>query len=225
MALLGRGILAFWHDIAPGGDAEFNHWHVSEHIPERIGVPGFLGCRRYLAVSEGPRYFYFYETETVETLASPPYLARLNDPTPWTQRVLPLFRNTSRTACRVTRSLGQGIGGAVATLRLGPVAGKEEELRAWLSGTALPDLVERPGVVGAHLAEAEIAATRVPTQERTLRPQEDQVARWIVIVEGTETQTVERACRDHLSAEALGRRGAGRDTTLGVYRLVYCLSR
>ena len=33
MALVGNAILAIWNDIAPGGDAEFNHWHIREHFP------------------------------------------------------------------------------------------------------------------------------------------------------------------------------------------------
>ena len=225
MGLLGTGILAIWNDVAPGGEAEFDHWHTREHVPERVGVAGFLRGRRYVAVSGSPKYFTLYETETVATLASPAYLARLNDPTPWTLRALPLFRNTIRTACGVTRTLGNGVGGALATLRLGPVAGREEELRAWLAGTTLPALVERPSLVGAHLAEADLRATTVPTKERKLRAQEDEVARWVVLVEGIETDTLESACRDHLSPEALGRRGASPETALGVYRLLYCLAR
>ncbi len=225
MGLLGKGILAFWADIAPGGEAEYNHWHSREHIPERVGIAGFLRGRRYVAVSGSPKYLMFYETETVETLASPAYLARLNDPTPWTRRMLPLFRNNNRTVFRVTLSLGQGVGGAMATLRLGPLGDREEELRAWLTGTTLPALTERPGVVGAHLGEADLSATRVPTEERKLRDREDEVARWVVLVEGADGEAVETACRDHLSPEALGRRGASPETALGVYRLLYCLSR
>jgi len=225
MGLLGTGILAIWNDVAPGGDAEFNHWHTQEHVPERVSVPGFLRGRRYVAVSGSPKYFTLYETETPETLASPAYLARLNDPTPWTRRALPLFRNTIRTACRITLSLGGGVGGVMTTLRLGPAAGREEELRAWLSGTTLPALIERPGIVGTHLAEADLAATKVPTEERKLRDREDEVARWVLLVEGIETDAVESACRHHLSPEALGRRGAAGDTAVGVYRLLFCLSR
>lgn len=225
MGLLGDGILAIWNDIAPGGDAEFDLWHTREHVPERVAVPGFLRGRRYAAISGGPRYFTLYETETVGTLASPPYLARLNDPTPWTRRALPLFRNTIRTACRITRSLGDGVGGALATLRLGPRAGREEELRAWLTATTLPALIERPGLVGAHLCEADLPATRVPTEERALRAREDEVAPWIILVEGTEIEGVESACRDHLTPEALGRRGASPETALALYRLLFCLSR
>ncbi|MFQ5828333.1 MAG: hypothetical protein ACE5JD_04145 [Candidatus Methylomirabilia bacterium] len=225
MALLGAGILAIWNDIAAGGDAEFNHWHTREHFPERLGVAGFLRGRRYLAVNGSPTYFTLYETETVETLAGPAYLERLNHPTPWTRRVLPLFQNTNRTACRVTLSLGLGVGAAVATLRMGPVPGREDEVRAWLTATALPELVERPGLVGAHLGEADLSATRVPTEERTLRSQEDEIARWVILVEGIEAGGVEAACRDLLNPGALARRGASLDSALSVYRLLYCLAR
>jgi hypothetical protein len=225
MALLGSGVLAIWNDIAEGGDAEFLHWHTSEHIPERVGVPGFLRGRRYVAVSGRPRYFTLYETESAATLASPAYVARLNDPTPWTRRTLPLFRNTRRTACRITRSLGQGVGGVLATLELGPAAGRADELRAWLTGTALPGMVERPGMVGAHLCEADVEATQVKTEEKQLRDRPDELARWVVLLEAIGSEVLERATGEALNPDALARRGAAPDAALAVYRLQYCLAR
>lgn len=225
MGLLGKGILAIWNDIAAGGDAEFDRWHTREHVPERVSVPGFLRGRRYLAVSGSPRYFILYETETVEVLAGPAYLARVNDPTPWTRRVLPLFRNTTRTACRVTLSLGQGIGGALATVRLGSLLERENEVRGWLSGTALPALIEQPGFVGVHFAEADLSATNVPTAERKLRGQEDEVIHAVVLVEGTEPEAVERACRDGLSEEIIRQHGSRPQVAINLYRLTYALGR
>lgn len=70
--------------------------------------------------------------DTVSTLASPACVERLNDPTPWTRGSLALFRNTKRTACRVSETLGIGIGGVLATFELGPVPGRDEQLPAWL---------------------------------------------------------------------------------------------
>lgn len=225
MGLHGAGVLAIWNDVVPDGEAEFNHWHTLEHVPERLGIPGFLRGRRYQAVSGSPKYFTLYEAETVETFAGEAYLARLNDPTPWTRRALPLFRNTNRTACRVTRSLGLGVGAILATLRLAPMPGREEELRAWLTGTALPELASRPGLVGAHLLEAELSATRVPTSERKLRDRDDEVAAWALLLEGLEAEGVETVSRELVSREALSRRGASPEPILGVYRLLYCLAK
>src|SRR4029453_7975918 len=93
LPLAGSAVLASWNDIAPGGDAEFDHWHTTEHIPERVSVPGFLRGRRYNAIAGNPTYFTLYETDTVAVLQSPAYLARLNAPTPWTAKCIQLFRN------------------------------------------------------------------------------------------------------------------------------------
>ncbi|HKZ06900.1 MAG TPA: hypothetical protein VJU81_15665 [Methylomirabilota bacterium] len=225
MALLGGAVLAIWNDIAPGGDAEFDHWHISEHIPERVGVPGFLRGRRYNAVTGSPRYFTLYETETVATLQSAPYLARLNAPTPWTTKCIQLFRNNRRTACRTTLSLGAGEGGALATLELGPRSDGEATLRSWLTVTALPAVAARPGIVGAHLAEADVQMTVVRTAEKKLLDAPDTLARWVVMVEGVTAEAVERVCADLLDAEHLTRHGAAGDGSLAVYRLVFSLRR
>ena len=99
MALLGDGLLAIWNDIDPALEAEFTHWYLSEHFAERVGIPGFLRARRYVAAAPGPgpEYAALYETETADVLASPAYIARLNDPTPLTTRMLAQFRNTIRS--------------------------------------------------------------------------------------------------------------------------------
>lgn len=226
MTLRGGAVLAIWNDIAPGGEAEFDHWHTREHVPERVGIPGFLRGRRYEALAGAPRYFTLYETESAATLAGSAYLERLNNPTTWTRRALPLFRNTRRTACRVTLSLGEGIGGALQTLELGPARGREEELRGWLTGTALPTVSARPGVVGAHLCEADMAATaaKAKTDEASLGHRPDDMARWVILVEGLDRDTVAGACRDFLSAETLTRHGAAPDIAAAAYRLTYSLS-
>ena len=220
MTLAGRGVLAFWHDVAPGGDAEFDHWHLREHIPERIAVPGFLRARRYVTLDAAPKYFYFYETESLETLRSPAYLARLGDPTAWTRRTMPLVRNNKRTACRVVTSQGEGVGGVIATLQLGPRPGHEEELRSWLTGTALPGAAQRPGIVASHLLEGDAGvSTAARSDEKKLLEKPDELVRWVALIEGIDPAGPEAACRDLLGAEALARRGASDDVALGFYRL------
>ena len=71
------------------------------------------------------------------------YLNRLNNPTPWTQRVPPtFFRDTSRGICRVKLSLGVGQGGWMLTLRFGAAEGREAELEKYLRHVALPPLAD-----------------------------------------------------------------------------------
>ena len=218
--MAGEGVLAFWHDVAPGGDGEFDQWHLREHIPERLAVPGFRRARRYTTLGAPPRYFYFYETESLDTLQSPGYLARLADPTPWTRRSMPLVRNNIRTACRVVATWGAAIGGVVATLQLGPRSGHEEELRSWLTTTALPGAIEHVGIVAGHLLEGDAGvSTAARSDEKKLLATPDALVRWVVLVEGIDPDTVEATCRDLLGPETLARHGGADGTTSGLYRL------
>ncbi|HWN14434.1 MAG TPA: hypothetical protein VNU02_11260 [Candidatus Dormibacteraeota bacterium] len=220
MTMAGEGVLAFWHDVAPGGDGEFDQWHLREHIPERLAVPGFLRARRYATLGAPPRYFYFYETESLDTLQSPAYLARLADPTPWTRRTMPLVRNNIRTACRVAATWGAAVGGVIATLQLGPRAGHEDELRSWLSTTALPGAAEHPGIVASHLLEGDAGvSTAARSDEKKLLATPDALVRWVVLVEGIDAAAAEATCRDLLSPETLARHGGADGATLGLYRL------
>ena len=222
MPLLGEGALVIWNDVAPGSDGEFNHWHIKEHMPERLAVPGFLRGRRYTADSDYPRYFTLYETASVETLGSAPYLARLNAPTHWSREVFPLWRNSIRTACRVTASLGQGMGGCVASVEFGSEPRRDEELRAWLTELVLPRLVERPDVVGAHLCEADAVVSQIATEEKQDRGGSDALVRWVVLVEGSAAEPVAAVCHEYLAMELLRQRG-GIAGWSGVYRLAYVL--
>ena len=134
-------------------------------MPERLGVPGFLAGRR--AVDWGlahQRWFTLYETRTLEVLSSDDYRARLNNPTHWTTRNQPYFRNFARSACITSASTGRSIGGALATVRVnmaqGGLTGFEAEAEKLAHRIAALD-----GVVGAHLGVAALDTTRVKTRE------------------------------------------------------------
>ena len=219
-----HGVLAIWNDVDPNGEDDFNAWYTREHIPERVAVPGFLRGRRYVAVDADLKYCAFYETASLGVLASPAYLERLDNPTEWTRRVMPSFRNMNRSACRLTRTLGIGEGGAVATLRLAPRPGREHTLRTWLGDTSMPELLEQPGLVAVHLMESDPAASRPPTRERELRGGEDQVSDWVLLVEGTGPDELRAACEPQFSSEQLDTHGAAPGAVLGTYRLLYALS-
>ncbi len=99
--------MAFWADIDAGYTPRFQEWHNCEHIPERISIPGFNVGRRYRGRGDGPDFLMFYETDTASVFASEAYLARLNDPTPWTQESLPHFQNPSRNIYSLAAGAGQ----------------------------------------------------------------------------------------------------------------------
>jgi len=225
MSLAGQGVVAIWNDITPEGRADFYEWHNREHMPERVGIPGFRRGRRYVALAGAsggrPEFFTLYETDSPEVLAGADYLDRLNHPTPWTQRAIAQFRNLARSLCRVALSLGTGQGGMIMTLRYDVAAGREEEQRRLLAHRILPALVDRPGIVGVHLCLADRAASGIETEEKKGRAKA-LIPNWVILVEGGgEVALLEAACREMLAAETLLAAGAAEPVERGLYRLEY----
>src|SRR5260370_6204046 len=98
---------------------------------------------------------------------------------------MPLVRNNIRTACRVVATWGSAVGGVIATLQLGPRAGHEDELRSWLSTTALPGAAEHPGIVASHLLEGDAGvSTAARSDEKKLLATPDAIVRCVVLIEG-----------------------------------------
>ena len=115
----GAGYLAIWSDLAPSDETDWMHWITREHAAERVGVDGFLACRIFRALGTAAnRYFILYELKQPEIVGSPQYLARLNAPTPWSQRTMPRLQNFARGGGRVVASSGIGQAGVLAVLRL-----------------------------------------------------------------------------------------------------------
>ncbi len=229
MALLGHGALVIWRAVTPEAEEDALRWHNTEHMPERLGVPGFLRGRRYLGTAPPRHYIDFYETESVEIIRSAPYLERLNNPTPWTQRVLPHFRDTFRIGCRVALSRGRGLGGAMVTVRLRPAPGRADELRAWLTGPGLTASGEPAGVVGVHLLETVPEVTRVRTAEGKLKGGEvgatEEPWPWVVLAECTDAEVAGALAAGPLHPGRLPDHGAGDDSIAGTYRLQFSLGR
>jgi hypothetical protein len=168
VALAGTGAIAIWNDITRDGRDDFYAWHVHEHIPERVAVPGFLRGSRYRAAAAdtSPEFFTLYEIRDPGIATSAPYLARLNAPTDWTRRATAHFRNTSRALTRVVRSEGAGTGGALATARFPETDEGQAALRAAMAGTALlADIARLPRVAAAHLCATDSAASAARTAE------------------------------------------------------------
>lgn len=218
MSLAGMGIVAIWHDLVPEARDDFHEWHNREHMPERVGIPGFRRGRRYVAISGTPEYFNLYEADSAEVLSGQDYLGRLNAPTPWTQRVVPHFRNVARSICRVAYTQGVGSGGVMLTLRFAVEPARREGLVDTLRRTVLPPLVYRKGVTGLHLALADDAASNIETTERKARASATLVPSCVALIEGIAVPDVEGAAQPLVAA--LRTHGAD-GVDQAVYRLEY----
>ena len=94
----GTGLLMVWSDIDAEFEAEFNRWYDDEHLPGLASVPGTVRARRYRNRDGSPRYHACYDLVEPGTLGSPRWLAVRA--TPWSARMRPAFRNTTRTLFR-----------------------------------------------------------------------------------------------------------------------------
>lgn len=213
MSLLGTGAVAIWHDIAPEGRDMFYDWHGTEHMPERLGIPGFRRGRRYIAIDADLEFFNLYEAQSDAVLRSDDYRSRLNNPTPWTVKTVQHFRSVARSICRVEASEGRAEGGLVATLRY-DVPDADEAAVVTRLKTGLAPLLKTAGVAGAHLLIADREASSERTAEQKARGGSNAVPRHILIVEGWGDETPFLAAVKH-GVAALGVTAPGR---LGFYR-------
>jgi len=218
MSLAGLGVVAIWHDLVPEARDDFHEWHNREHMPERVGIPGFRRGRRYVAISGAPEYFNLYEADSPETLAGQDYRNRLNSPTAWTQRVVPSFRNVARSLCRVAFTNGVGSGGVMLTLRFAIDSAHRDGTADALRRRLLPPIAYRKGIAGVHLCLTDEAASGVETAEERARGATTLVPSWILLIEGNAVPDVDAAAEDLAPAlKAHGATDAGR----AIYRLEF----
>lgn len=175
MTLRGSAFLALWNDVEPDRDAEYQDWHAVEHVPERVGIAGFLAGRRYRAAG-GPghaqAYFTLYELATLDALLGPAYAEVVQHPTGWSRGLRPSLRSVVRRACRTLASAGVGSAAALGVFRIesrGGLAGADPRLHAVARAVVGP-LAGTRGIVSAHLGLADEAAVAShPFQDATFQ--------------------------------------------------------
>jgi hypothetical protein len=93
---MSRGLLLTLTEPPPAMEEEFNAWYDSEHIPERLAIPGFRSARRWVC---NGTYLATYELDSPEVLQSKPYLEKFRNQTPWSRRCLGKCLTFKRWAC------------------------------------------------------------------------------------------------------------------------------
>jgi len=69
-----KGFLLVTMQPPPAFEEEFNAWYDTEHLPERLAVPGFETALRFVCISGHPRYLAMYDLAHSQVLDSPEYL-------------------------------------------------------------------------------------------------------------------------------------------------------
>jgi hypothetical protein len=174
----GHDVLAIWNDVDPAHEAEYHRWYWEQHLPERLSIPGFLSAYRYQAVEGSPKFFTWYFVRDIEVLRSPRYLERLGNPTDWTRRIMPSFRNMTRCACRLALDEGRGVGGTVVVARIRAAVEDARKQATRVAHQAASDLLASagaPGVTRFQLWDTDREISDQRTPEQALRGGPDQL--------------------------------------------------
>lgn len=197
-AAAGKAAVTMWWDVPRDVQPEWEEWHTYEHMPERLAIPGFVRGTRWIALSGEPSYFVLYEAAELAAITSGPYVERLNNPTPWSRKMMPHHHNMVRGHCLLRSSHGGGMPYALATIRFSP-------------GGDIPQLPSGKGVTGVQLLQSQ-PMPRAPTTEQKIRGGDASVD-WVLLIGGYDARAVERmAMTLPLSS-----------VSVGLYRISYSL--
>lgn len=115
---LGPAFLALWNNISDVDRRhEYEQWHVFEHVPERVALPGFLSADRYRSNGADQGYFTVYHLDGLTALESSPYRDVFTNPTPWSARMRPVLSDFYRLPCLLSGSIGTGRAPCMSTVR------------------------------------------------------------------------------------------------------------
>ena len=149
MGLLGGGF-----DFSAADEEEFNAWYDTEHVPERLRIPGFINAVRWIGADEPTVSLALYDLESLDVLRKPEYHAvSPQNFSPWAQRLL------VRKCRRILRFNAEQIG----TRKIAPDDAKgllvfttnvdpqvEAEFNEWYDAEHIPRLAALPGVLMAR---------------------------------------------------------------------------
>jgi hypothetical protein len=218
MPLAGKGMLLTSMNIDPAHEAEFNRWYDREHLLERVAIEGFLEARRYVAHSGNPKYLCLYSTKTFDVLDSPAYRKALTNPTEWSNTTLPRFKNMIRAIARITVSRGQGRGAVLGIIRLRPLAGSEDGLRAALREKFDPEKLD--GIVSMHLIESDRTLSKPITDDPKVA--DPGSGDWFILIDGTEVDAISAVIGARFTGSAAF--GSAAQISSGIYKLMWDLA-
>lgn len=211
----GAGALGVWHGVVGEHQREAEDWYNREHHAERVAIAGFLRARRYVNQGTGPRYFSRYDVGDVSVLASPGYLSALDNPSPWSQKIFPHYRNTVRGAFVVSSRAGEADGGYLVSLRFGDGARALDAALAAALRDALPKLTRCIGVLGVELWQCDAGVTTYRSKEKQLRGEGEPFPAAALLVDASRPDLAADAVAEVLPANLLA------TAAVDTYQLVF----
>ncbi len=163
------GILVPVIDFAGFAEDEFNDWYDLEHIPERLRVPGFVACHRWISAANPTISVATYELETIDVLKSAAYNAAGNHAgggknlSVWSKRVTQRVKTVMRFEGTQLSAAGSSDPKVAPALLLNAMSIPPEhdhEFNEWYETEHIPALAAVPGFLCARRYRGTEAATQ-----------------------------------------------------------------
>ena len=152
MAQLGALIAVLdFHGVAID---EFNAWYDTEHIPERLRVPGFLSAQRWLSADGQPLSIVTYDLRALNVLASPPYRAIAGENfSPWSKHVIGACKRFWRYEAEQIfpgNLIAPTDAGGMLYFSMNVKSDAEDEFNRWHDTEHVVNVSKVPGVLAAR---------------------------------------------------------------------------
>jgi hypothetical protein len=95
MAREHEGLLVVRVDVRAEDEDELNRWYDTEHIPDRLAVPGFRSAARFRSIEHPGRYLAVYELDDPSAVATPEYLGQ--PMSPWATSLMARWTSWERS--------------------------------------------------------------------------------------------------------------------------------
>lgn len=159
---MGKGFLAIWSDVDSADETDYLHWLTREHVQERLSIEGFRSARVFRAEAESAaRFLIIYRLADPSVVGSADYLARLNAPSVWSQKVMPKLKNFMRGGGAITAEYG-GEGGFVA-----PILFSRAQIKTYVEVAA--EIVKADRMAATRVYEVDPQASEIATNEKAMR--------------------------------------------------------
>jgi hypothetical protein len=200
---MAKGLLIAAMDFSDVAADEFNDWYDTEHIPERLRVPGFLNAERWLGAAHPRQSLALYDLDNVGVLHSAPYRAVGGaNGSPWTKRVTGRTRSIIRLEGEQLRPgdalapVGQAAAVLLISMNVAPEA--EAEFNEWYNTEHIPALGGVPGVLCARRYRGQGATQRYAAIYHFANPDVPGGAAWKSAANTPWTEKMRPHFRDYL---------------------------
>jgi hypothetical protein len=180
---MAKGLLIAAMDYSDVAEDEFHDWYDTEHIPERLAVPGFLNAERWLGSANPKQSVALYDLDSVGVLQSAPYKAVGGaNGSPWTKRVTGRTKSLIRLEGEQLRPgdalapVGQAAALLLIAMNVAPEA--EAEFNEWYNTEHIPALGAVPGVLCARRYRGAGATQRYAAAYHFANPDVPNGAAW-----------------------------------------------